>query len=220
MARFIKKQKKEIGMSPDQLLFRGEPKAANVLLRVTDYNGTDLEETKVDNVNDVLKYVDKESVTWFNIDGLHDTSIMEEISKGFHLDILLLADVMTTSSRPKVIEYDNGLFISVKMLSQDQKSNLIVSENISLIVTRSVLLTFQEMKGDVFDPIRDRIRKKKRRIRSSGTDYLAFTILDVIIDNYIYLISLLGEKIETLDEELISNPKHQFLKKLTLIKKS
>jgi len=206
MERFIRKRKQEIGISPDQLLFRGEQKIDEVLLRVIDYNVNNLEEETISSVNDVLKYIKDESVTWFNVDGLHNTSIMEDISKGFNFDTLLLANVMDTASRPRVVEYDNDILISIKMLFQDSETGLISSENLSLILTKSVLISFQEFKGDVFEPIRERIRKQKRRIRNSGTDYLTFAILDIVIDNYIFILSLLGEKIEALEDKILGNP--------------
>ncbi len=219
MARFIKKHKQEIGISPDELLFRGEKKIDQVLLRVIDYNANNLEEEIINSANDVIKYQEKDSVTWLNIDGLHDTVIMEEISTTFHLDNIIFADVMNTQARPKVQEYDNCIFLSIKMLRLDEETNLSSVENLSLIVTKSVLLSFQERKGDVFEPVRERIRKQKKRIRSAGTDYLAFALLDIVIDNYIYIISFLGEKIETLEEDLLLDPKKSVIEEINLYKR-
>lgn len=211
MARFILKTKQEIGISPDELLFRGEQKIDNVLLRVIDFDANNLEENAVKTVSEVLKYQEKDSVTWFNIDGIHNTDIMQEIAKDFNFEQLIMADVMNTHARPKVQEYDNCIFISIKMLRQDNETDLIQVENLSLIITENVLITFQEIKGDVFEPVRERIRKHKKRIRNSGTDYLAFALLDIVIDNYIYIISVLGEKIETLEENLLLEPKQSVI---------
>ncbi|PKQ66929.1 magnesium and cobalt transport protein CorA [Labilibaculum manganireducens] len=211
MARFILKTKQEIGISPDELLFRGEQKIDNVLLRVIDFDANNLEENAVKTVSEVPKYQEKDSVTWFNIDGIHNTDIMQEIAKDFNFEQLIMADVMNTHARPKVQEYDNCIFISIKMLRQDNETDLIQVENLSLIITENVLITFQEIKGDVFEPVRERIRKHKKRIRNSGTDYLAFALLDIVIDNYIYIISVLGEKIETLEENLLLEPKQSVI---------
>ncbi|PKQ60231.1 magnesium and cobalt transport protein CorA [Labilibaculum filiforme] len=219
MARFIKKSKNEIGISPDELFFRGEQKIDNVLLRIIDFDANNLEENAVKTVSEVLKYQEKETVTWFNIDGIHNTDIMREIVKGFHLEQLIMADVMNTDARPKVQEYDNCIFISIKMLRHDEKTSLIQVENLSLILTEHVLITFQEKKGDVFEPVRERIRKQKKRIRHSGTDYLAFALLDIVIDNYIYIISELGEKIETLEENLLQEPKESVIDDINTYKR-
>lgn len=202
MARFLRKKKHEIGASPDDLLFRGNQKADEVTLRIIDYDSENLEENVISKVQDALDFQKKKTVTWLNIDGLHDAGIMEDISNGFNLDRLILAEVMNTGTRPKVVEYENCIYISIKMLQHNAETDMISVENLSLIITDSILISFQERKGDVFEPVRERIRKHKRRIRNSGTDYLAFALLDIVIDNYIYIISVLGEKVENLEEEL------------------
>lgn len=219
MARFLKKQKKEIGISPDELLFRGEQKIDEVLLRIIDFDSNNLEEDKLNNVNDVLKYQEKDSVTWFNIYGLHNKEVMEEIAKGFKLDNIILADAMNTEARPTIQEYGNCIFLSIKMMRQDPETDLITVDNLSLILTKSVLISFQERKLDVFEPVRERIRKQKKRIRNSGTDYLTFALLDIVIDNYIYIISRLGEKIETLEENLLLNPSQEVIDEINNYKR-
>jgi len=214
MARLIKKQKNEIGMSPDAFYFRGQKKIDNVVLRIIDFDANNLEENSVKKVNEVLKYQQKDSVTWFNIDGLHDESIMREIARGFQLDTLALSGVMDTHARPTITEYANCIFLSIKMLRQDEKTDSILVENLSLILTEKVLFSFQETKGDVFEPVRERIRAQKKRIRSSGTDYLTFALLDIVVDNYIYLLSELGNKIEYLEDKLISDPNQSVIEEI------
>lgn len=208
MARFIKKRKQEIGLSPDDLVFRGDRKSDEVVLRIINFDANTLEEDAIKTVNEVLAYQEKNTVTWLNIDGLHNISVMEEIVRAFDLDHLVMAEVMNTQARSKVIDYDNCTLISIKMLQLNETTGSISVENLSLILTKSVLVSFQERKGDVFEPVRERIRKQKKRIRNGGTDYLAFALLDVVINNYLYVISVLGEKIETLEENLLVNPNH------------
>jgi magnesium transporter len=206
MSKFIKKHKHEIGVSPDELLFIGKKKIDNILLRVIDFDTTNMEEVRLDKVKDVLKYQAKDTVTWFNVDGLHNEKVMQEIAQEFHLDKVILSDVMNTGSRPKLEEHSNCIFLSIKMIQIDKDTNELSVENLSLIITKSVLISFQEKKGDVFEPIRERIRNQKKRIRSSGTDYLAFALLDIVVDNYIYAISMLGDKIEELEDCLLKDP--------------
>ena len=219
MARFIKKHKKEIGISPDELLFRGDQKIENVLMRIIDFDSTNLEERNISSVNEIVKFRDQNSVSWFNVDGLHNTEIMEEIAEVFSFDKIILADVMNTHSNPKVQEYDNCLFISIKMMQHDDETDIISVENLSLILTKSVLISFQEKKGDVFEPVRERIRKQKKRIRNSGTDYLTFALLDVVVDNYIYVIGNLGEKIESLEENLEGEPNQTVIDQINTLKR-
>ncbi len=219
MARFIKKKKQEIGLSPDALIFRGQKKIEQVLLRIIDFDANSLTEEAVKTVKEVIEFQHKDTVTWFNIDGLHNTAIMEEITAAFNLDTLVMAEVLNTAARPRVIEYDNCALITIKMLSQDEGSDNVIVENLSLILKETVLISFQERKGDVFEPVRERIRKQKKRIRNGGTDYLTFALLDIVIDNYLYVLSLLGEKVETLEENLLLNPKKDVINEINKYKR-
>ncbi|HLS10858.1 MAG TPA: magnesium/cobalt transporter CorA [Flavobacteriaceae bacterium] len=206
MTRFIKKKKEEIGQSPDELFFRGKKKMDQVVVRIIDFDAENLTEDLVASVKEISKYKEEDTVTWLNIDGLHNLKLMEEIATVFDFDSLVMAEVMNTEARPKIIDYDNCTLITIKMLQQDPKTETIMVENLSLILTKTVLITFQERKGDVFEPVRERIRKQKKRIKNGGTDYLTFALLDIVVDNYLYVISLLGEKIETLEENLLLDP--------------
>jgi len=206
MTKYISSRKENIGRAPDELIFRGDKKVDTVHLRLIDFDAESLTEDEIKVVKDVSQYQHKDTVTWINVDGLHNTSIMKEISKAFNLDVLVMAEVLHTDARPRVIEYDNCALITVKMLRVDEETNDTVVENLSLILTKSVLISLQEQSGDVFDPVRERIRKQKKRIRNGGIDYLTFALLDIVVDNYLYVISILGEKIESLEETLLLNP--------------
>lgn len=219
MTRFINKKKQDIGLAPDEMIFRGNKKIEKVLLRIIDFDANNLKEDFVNTVQEVSNFKDENTVTWLNIDGLHNLSIMEEIAHAFDLDSLVMAEVLNTDARPKIIDYDNCTLISIKMLQQDPDLGKIEVENLSLILAKSVLITFQERKGDVFEPVRERIRKQKKRIRNGGTDYLTFALLDIVVDNYLYVISLLGEKIETLEENLLVNPKQDVINEINSYKR-
>ena len=219
MTRFIKKNKNEIGLAPDDLIFRGQKKVDQVLLRIIDFDSKNLTEDDVKSIKEVSEFQHKNTVTWLNIDGLHNTTIMEEITHAFNFDTLVMAEVLNTEARPRIIEYDNCTLITIKMLRVDEMTNKTVSENLSLILTKSILISFQEQKGDVFEPVRERIRKQKKRIRNGGTDYLTFALLDIVVDNYLYVISLLGEKIETLEDKLLLNPNQNVINEINNYKR-
>jgi magnesium transporter len=219
MARFIKKQQKEIGASPDELIFIGKKKVEKTDLRIIDYDKNNLEEIRINSVKEALIYQETNTTTWFNVDGIDKTDIMQQIAEGFQFDHFIIADVMNTQARPKAQENDNCLFLSIKMLQLNEETSLISFENLSLIITKSVLLSFQEKPGDVFEPVRNRLRKQKKRIRNSGPDYLLFALLDIVIDNYIYILSILGNKIENLDEELLQYPKRSVMDTINTHKK-
>ena len=144
MARFIKKNKQEIGLSPDELIFRGQKKVEQVLLRIIDFDSKNLTEDDVKTVKEISQFQHKNTVTWINVDGLHNTSIMQEITLAFNLDTLVMAEVLNTDARPRVIEYDNCALITIKMLRLDEENGKTVVENLSLILTETVLISFQE----------------------------------------------------------------------------
>jgi len=206
MARYLKKNKNEIGLSPHELVFRGKKKIDKVLLRLIDFQEDEVEEKKINQIDEVLPYLKKKSVTWLNVDGLHDLSQLNEMGKLLNLETLILADILDTNARPKVHEYNDWTFVSLKMLQHDPETNKISVENFSIVFNEGMLISFQEKKGDVFEPIRERITKPKRKLRRSGTDYLLYALLDVIIDNYLYILGLLGEKIEVFDDILMDDP--------------
>ncbi len=220
MNRILKKRKKsEIGLSPDALIFRGQKMTEQVLLRVIDFDSESLLEDKVNSIQEIAQLQHKDTITWLNVDGLHNTSIMQDISTSFNLETLAMAEVLNTDARPRVVEFDNSILITIKMLRLNETTHKIMVENLSLILTKTVLISFQEQSGDVFEPIRERIRKQKKRIRNSGTDYLTFALLDIVIDNYLYVISILGEKIETLEENLLINPNQDIVTEINNYKR-
>ena len=146
-------------------------------------------------------------------------SRLEELADIFNIEKNILSDVMNPSLRPKVQEFDNGLFITIKMLQFIDSSQNLTVENISLILTENALISFQEQPGDVFDPVRERIHKHKNKIRHAGTDYLAFALIDIVVDNYIYIIGQLGEFIENLEESMTNDPQKELLDSINLYKK-
>jgi len=219
MARLLKAKKEHIGLSPHEIHFRGEKKIDDVLLRVMDYDSENLDEFQAKDINEVIKFNQTSTTTWLNIDGLHDEKMMSEIANQFEMDSLILADIMNTHARPKIQEYDNCIYISLKMIQYDDSQNYISTENIVILIKENILLSFQEKKGDVFDPLRERVRKSKKRLRNSGTDYLTFAIMDIIFDNYNYIISQIGEKIESLEEDLLNNAHESILEEINNFKK-
>ncbi len=219
MTRFIKKSKLDIGAAPDDLIFRGQRKQEEVLIRVIDFDANNLREDAVEALHKIKAFQNEKTVTWMNIDGLHNTLILEEIASVFDFDRLVIAEVLNTEARPRIIEFDNCTLITIKMLQQENDTGMIKVENLSLILTKEVLISFQERKGDVFEPVRERIRKHKKRIRNGGTDYLTFALLDIVIDNYLYVVSILGEKIENLEENLLSDPDQQVINEINKYKR-
>lgn len=219
MARFFKKKEASIGQVPGELIFIGKQKVDQTTLRVIDYTKESLTELELQHISEGVAFKETDSVTWININGLHDTKLIREIGSGFGLHPLVLEDIVNTGQRPKMEEFDDYLFFVIKMMSYDQSEGKIHSEQLSIILGKTFLLTFQERPGDVFEPVRDRIRKQKGRIRGVGIDYLAYALLDTIIDNYIFIIERMGEQIEAVEDEILDNPTKEILSRINAYKR-
>lgn len=184
-------------------------------------------ETTITNIEECFPFKDKPTVSWINIDGIHDTDLIEKVGKQFGLHPLLLEDIVNTGQRPKMEDFDEHLFIVLKMFYYHEKRDEVISEQISLILGKTYVISFQEEAGDVFDPIRDRIRKCKGRIRKMGADYLAYALLDAVVDNYFGVLERFGEKIERIEENLVVDPNpeklhaiHSLKREMVLLRKS
>lgn len=219
MARFLQKRNKTKGLVPGTPVFIGKKKVEAVRIRIMDYDKSKLLEDELKNIADGTEFKEKNTVTWINIYGLHDTKLMKEIGKIFNLHPLLVEDIMNTDQRPKLLEAENNLFVVLKMLRYDETNRKIIAEQLSLVIGKTFLLTFQEQPGDVFEPVRERIRKKKGRIRTTGIDYLAYALIDTVVDNYIYIIERFGEKIEDMEEHVLGDPDPAIMEKLSNYRK-
>jgi len=206
MSKLIKERSKKAGLPPGTLVHIGEKKAETPKITLMDYDENHFQEREVKKIEECFVFKEKPTVTWINVDGLHQVEVLERLGEYYGLHPLVLEDVLNTDQRPKTEDYGEYLYIVLKALELSNKSNEIETEQISLILGPNFVFSFQEREGDTFDPIRDRIRNNKGRIRKMGADYLAYALLDSIVDNYFIILEKLGEKIEFLEEKLISNP--------------
>jgi len=188
-------------------------------MRLFDYDEQALAEETVDEIERIHDLTGTQKVTWINVDGLHDTETIRKIGDAFGLHPLLLEDVLNTGQRPKLEEFEDTLFIVVKMLRYDEDSEKIIAEQLSIVVGPSFVLTFQEQPGDVFEPVRERLRNRKGRIRSSGSDYLAYALLDSVVDNYIYIIERIGEEVEELEGEVLESVDPELIAEIGRLKR-
>lgn len=199
MPRFSRKSSKTAGSSPGTLVHVGEKRAHEVRLSVLHYDAETLLEKPLDRVEAALPLLKSTATTWLNVDGIHDIPIMQHIGQHFGIHPLTLEDALNTTQRPKVEAFDDYLYIVMKMLHVDARDDRIYAEQISLILAKNVLISFQEVEGDVFAPVRERIRKGKGHIRTRGCDYLAYALIDAIVDNYFVILEKLGERLEALE---------------------
>ncbi|MFN8674436.1 MAG: magnesium/cobalt transporter CorA [Candidatus Sericytochromatia bacterium] len=160
------------------------------------------------------------TILWKNIDGIEDTEIIEEVGKKYNIHKLILEDALNSNTRPKMEIFSDYIFISLKMISFNTNNHDIDTENVSIIFGRNYLISIQEGKdGDVFDPVRNRIADQSSLTIKKGPDFLAYNLIDIIMDNYFIVLEKISEKLEELDEDLIINPNPELLQKLYTLKR-
>ena len=214
MLEFIKKTNRKIGQSPGTIIHVGEKKVERVTMNVMDYDLSRCEEKDVQAVEDCFSLKDSSSISWINVNGLNEVEIIEKLGTLFEIHPLVLEDIAHTGQRPKMEDFENYVFVVLRMLSFNEQSQEIKAEQVSFILGNNVVISFQEKEGDVFDPVRERIRKAKGRIRKMGADYLLYALIDAVVDAYFVILEKIGEKIEVLEEELLSNPSQDILQKI------
>lgn len=220
MARIIKKSK-FIGMPPETLLYEGKPTNREVKITIFDYDQGHYEEKSAKDVNECSEFRDKPTITWINVDGIHRLDVLEKLSSCYSIHHLVLEDILNIDQRPKFEDFGLYIYLSFKMLSFDETKDEIIEEQVSMIVGKNFLFTFQEEKeGDVFGLTRERIRNNKGKIRKMGADYLAYSLLDAAVDSYFLILEKMGDRIEMLEEELVASPTAKTMQSIGKIKRS
>lgn len=206
---------KKVGLPPGTLIHTGEKGAAEPKVTIIDYDEATVQEREVKTIEECFVFRDKPTVTWINLDGVHRIDIVEKLGDCFGFHPLVLEDILNTVQRPKMEIYGDYIYIVLKMLHAGDPSHPIEMEQVSLILGSNFVISFQEGKeGDVFNPVRERIRSGKGLIRKMGPDYLAYTLLDTVVDNYFFILERMGEAVELLEEELLAHPTHRTLQEI------
>ena len=213
MPRPVKKRSKKAGLPPGTPVHIGERRSETTRITLFDYDEQQMEEKEITSAKECALVEDKSTVTWINVAGLHQVDVLEELNTCFGLHPLVLEDILNTDQRPKMEDYGNYLYIVLKMLFMGgNPGDEVESEQVSVILGGNFVLSFQEKESPLFEPIRERLRNGKGRLRKMGPDHLVHAILDSIIDQYFVVLENLGEKIEFLEEEVIINPTPATLK--------
>ncbi len=226
LRKLVHKRAKKTGAAPGTLIHSGEKKTERARIRVIDYDQDKLERREYDDASACCPLLETSTVSWINIDGLHQVEIIETIGRCFNLHPLVMEDILNTDQRPKVEAYDDYVFIVLKMLTFNEQTGETLPEQVSLILGRNFVLSFQEREGDVFEGVRERLRSG-RRIRFMGADYLTYALLDAIVDSYLLTLEKISDQIELLEEELMERPTpqtldriHHFKREMILLRKS
>jgi magnesium transporter len=219
MSKYFSILSKKVGKPPGTLLHIGENPEEDAYLEFLSYNDEECIEKRVD--TDHLSVIPTKTgkTNWFNFIGVHDTNLVKQIGEylGFHN--LTLEDIMNTQHRPKYENLDDHIFLIIKMLQYDSDEKLLISEQISFILKQDIVVSFQERTGDVFDPIRERIRNSSGRIRTRKADYLFYALTDVIVDNYFLIFEEIEDQIQDIEDELLTNPNENDQIKIQKIQK-
>jgi magnesium transporter len=219
MKRSARKSNRKVGLPPGTLVHLGKQKTEKVRISIVEYTNESCEEFICDSVEDAFEYRDSEKKSWINIDGLHNVELIASIGQHFGLDSLLLEDILDTGHRPKVDEYDNHLFVTLKMLGISTDGLSIASEQVSIVLGHNWLISFQEIEGDLFDLIRERLRDGKTKLRTKGVDYLLYRLIDTVVDNYFHVTDYLSEKLEDLEDGVLSDTKAEHLEEIQRYRK-
>jgi len=215
----VAKRSKKAGVPPGTLIPIGDTGRDKVKITVIDYDESQYAEKVIQAIDECIPYRDKPTVTWINVDGVHRVDIIEKIGECFGVHGLLLEDIVTTDQRPKMEDLGDYMYIVLRMLYLDEKQE-VNSEQVSVVFGPNYVISFQETERDLFRAVRERIRDNKGRIRKLGADYLAYSLIDVIVDNYFLIMETLGEKIEAIEMDLISNPVPRTLRVLHNLKRT
>ncbi|MGE3163281.1 MAG: magnesium/cobalt transporter CorA [Planctomycetota bacterium] len=210
---------KKVGSAPGTVEYLGRAPTEPIRMWVFEYAVDRLEEREPRSVDELLRQRDSSAVTWINVDGVHDVGLLQQLGEGFSIHSLVLEDVANTLQRPKLEDYPEQLFVVARMLSVDGDDERVASEQVALVLGRNYVISFQERRGDVFDGVRERIRHGRGRIRRLGADYLAYALLDAIVDSYFLILERFGDRIERLEEQLLAEPSNETLGQIHHLKR-
>ncbi len=216
MSKLPTRQSQKIGLPPGTAIYTGKKKG-EVKIEVIDYSDPRFEQKSITKIEDLARYRKSTSVSWVNVNGINNVDVLKKIGEIFDIHPLIIEDIANVNQRPKMEEFEDYVFVVMKMIYYNQ-GNELTFEQISFIIAKNLVITFQETEGDVFDSIRQRIKEKKGRLRSMGSDYLAYALIDTLVDHYFIVLEKVGEDIQLLEDELLEKPSSRIANKTHRLK--
>jgi len=197
------------------------PEGSGAAPRITvmDFNEKRLEEKEIKNIDNIVHYKKTSTVSWIDIEGIENSAFIDKIAKGMGLHPIVVENIINKGQRPKIEDFGDHIFLVLKMIYYDELLNIVNFEHVSVILAKNYVMTFQEGGQDVFDNIRKKIRGGKSRIRKMGNDYLVYSLIDAIVENYFTILEKFGEKVEVIEENIISSPRTETLKTIHELKR-
>ncbi len=209
---------KKIGLPPGTLVHVGRQKMERSIITYIDYSDSYYEVCPDVSLDDCRPLRDSDRVSWINLDGIHDIALIDAFGEAFSLHPLMLEDILNTGHPPKFEEFDDSALIIMKMLDFNAETCQLEVEQFSLVLTPQNVITFQEHSGDVFASVRERLERRSGRIRQRGPDYLAYALVDSIVDSYFHVLEKIGDSLDNLETELINRPTQDLLQKVHQLK--
>jgi len=219
MTASLSRASKKTGLPPGSLVHVGKVHEEESRILIVDYSRQNFTERLAKSLDEILPYRETETVTWVHIEGLHDTGLIESLGRHFDIHPLVLEDILNTHQRPKFEDFEDYLFIVLKGLSLETGGFSVHHEQISILVMKKFVFTFKEKQDELFYPVRCRLADVKGRSRSRGADYLAYVILDTIVDHYFSVQDSLDEVVESVEDKLLSGPTAQTLADIQRLKR-
>jgi magnesium transporter len=219
MSESLSSASKKAGLPPGSLVHVGEVLETEVRITIVDYNKDVIEEQTVESIEQILQCREKDTVTWVNIEGLGNVELVGAIGEAFNIHPLVLEDILNTHQRPKLEEYDDYLYCVLKGISLAENGFSVEYEQISMLILNDFVFTFKEKQDELFEPVRRRLRSSKGHFRSQGADYLAYVILDTIVDSYFTLQDSLDDIVDSVEEELLTEPTPKTLGTIQSVKR-
>jgi magnesium transporter len=207
------KRGSKVGLAPGTLIHIGEKKVEKVRIKLVAYNSENIIEKELNNIEECLNFKDQPGTNlWINVDGLDQVEVIAKLGSYFEIHPLILEDVLNTEQRPKMEDYQTYIYTVLKIMLLDSQEKEITLDQISIIFGYNYILSFQERDVAIFNPLRERLKNPASHLRKNGVDYLAYGLIDAVVDNYFLILEHFGEEIDELEDELIVHPTPETLK--------
>jgi magnesium transporter len=212
MPKSFRRMARKVGMPPGSLVYTGEKEHSPAKITLTRYNEQTIVERPLDAFTECQIVTDPGEVTWINVTGVSKAKDLEKLGECFKIHPLVLEDILEVGQRPKVEDYDDYLYIVLNSIRPAAEGEELVADEISLVLGPHYLLSFYAGDGDIYAPVRERLLQGKGRIRKLGADYLAYALIDLVVDNYFIELEKFGDQVESLEDEVVAQPSPQTLR--------
>jgi len=218
MDRSVHRVSRKAGFQPGSVVYVGQERTEKVSIEVIDYDDSRLDERCVSGVEECFPFRDTATVTWINVNGIHEPELVEQLGLHYGIHPLILEDIVNSRQRPKFNEAADYILIILKMIYAAHPGGDLIAEQVSVLFGRNWVITFQEPEGDVFDPVRERLRKTVPRGKYLAADYLAHALIDAVVDHYFVILENLGDQIESLEDDIADHPRPESLSTIRELK--